>query len=98
MAIKKDIELENGIILSYHRIVSLNKITNQGNIIEVASYINEAQRKREIEYYKSTDENKTMNVFINTQYINKEYNANETIEDCYEYLKTTHEFFGAQNE
>ena len=38
MALKKEIELENGIIVNYHRIVSINKITNDCNIIEVASY------------------------------------------------------------
>lgn len=97
MALQKQIELENGIIVNYHRIVSLNKITNQINIIEVASYINEAQREKEKEYYESTEENKTMDIFINTQYINKEYNEKETIEDCYEYLKTLHEFYGAKD-
>ena len=49
MALKNEIELENGIILNYHRIVSINKITNNSIIIEVASYINERKRQEEIE-------------------------------------------------
>lgn len=92
MAIKKEIELENGIIVNYHRIVSINKITNDCNIIEVASYTSENQREKEKEYYRSIDEDKQMNVFIETDYIQKEYLENETIEECYEYLKTLDKF------
>lgn len=92
MAIKKEIELENGIIVNYHRIVSINKITNSCNIIEVASYTSENQREKEKEYYRSIDEDKQMNVFIETDYIQKEYLENETIEECYEYLKTLDKF------
>lgn len=92
MALKKEIELENGIIVNYHRIVSINKITNSCNIIEVASYTSENQREKEKEYYRSIDEDKQMNVFIETDYIQKEYLENETIEECYEYLKTLDKF------
>lgn len=92
MAIKKEIELENGIIVNYHRIVSINKITNDCNIIEVASYTSEKQRDKEKEYCRSTDENKQMNVFIETEYIQKDYSEIETIEECYEYLKTLDKF------
>ena len=79
MAIKKEIELDNGVIVKYHRIVSINKITNQSNIIEIASYTTEEKRKEEIEYYKNNNLDKKMNVFIDTKYINKDYNENETI-------------------
>lgn len=92
MALNKRIELNNGIILNYHRIVSINKITNNSNIIEVASYISEKQREKEKEYYNNTDESKNFDIFIYTTYINKEYSENETIEDCYKYLKTLDEF------
>lgn len=97
MAIKKEIELENGIIVNYHRIVSINKITNSCNIIEVASYTSENQREKEIEYYKSEDEDKTMNVFIDTTYVNMEYNENITIEEIYKYLKTLDKFKDAED-
>nr|DAF28791.1 MAG TPA: hypothetical protein [Caudoviricetes sp.]DAK90475.1 MAG TPA: hypothetical protein [Caudoviricetes sp.] len=97
MAIKKEIELENGIIVNYHRIVSINKITNDCNIIEVASYTSEKQRDKEKEYYRSTDENKQMNVFIETEYIRKDYSESEKIEECYEYLKTLDKFKDAEN-
>ena len=97
MALKKEIELENGIILNYHRIVSINKITNDCNIIEVASYTSENQRDKEKEYYRSTEENKQMNVFIETEYIRKDYSESEKIEECYEYLKTLDKFKDAKD-
>ena len=92
MALLKEIELESGIVVTYHRIVSINKITNNSNIVEVASYISKAKREEEKEYYESKDENKKMNVFIDTTYIEKDYKEDETIQDVYDYLKTTEKF------
>ena len=100
MALKKQIELENGVNVSYHRIVSINKITNNCNIIEIASYINEQKRKDEKEALligQETGNTVPMNIFIYTEYISKEYNETETIEDTYEYLKTTDRFKDAEN-
>lgn len=88
MALQKEIILNNGIILQYHRIVSINKITNNTTIIEIGSYINKEQREKELEYYNSKDMNKTMNVYIFTNYIEKEYNEKDTIDEIYKYLKT----------
>ncbi len=97
MALKKEIILDNGIKVSYHRIVSLNKITNKANIIEIASYVSEAKREEEKAYYASQEPNKTMNVAINTEYINKEYNENETITEAYDYLKTLEMYNNAED-
>ena len=87
MALKKQIELENGVTVNYHRIVSINKITNNSIIVEVASYTSEAKRQEEIEKL-----GQPMNIFIETTYLNKEYNETDTIKDLYEYLKTTEKF------
>ena len=87
MALSKAIELENGIVTNYHRIVSLNKITNVSNIIEIASYTDKEKRIEEI-----NDKTHTINIYINTDYINKDYNELETISDCYNFLKTTEKF------
>ena len=97
MALNKEIELDNGIKLSYHRIVSINKFTNNMTSIEVGSYISEEKRQEEIEYYNSTEENKQMNVFIHTTYITKEYDEEETIKDLYDYLKTIEIFADAED-
>ncbi len=97
MALKKQIELENGIITDYHRIVSLNSIVNSQNIIEVASYIDENKRNDEKEYYELDNENKAMNVFINTEYYNTDYDEEMNIKTAYNYLKTLDEFKDAED-
>lgn len=94
MALKKKIELENGIILNYHRINTITKVTNAQTIIEVASYT--SKEKREIEKEALTN-GTSFDVFINGIYINKEYNETDTIKDLYEYLKTTEEFKDAED-
>lgn len=94
MALIKEIELDNGVVVRYHRIVSINKITNNCNLIEVASYTTEDKRKEEIE---KIDNGEAMNIFINTNYINAPYNEDQTIKQCYNYLKTTDMFKGAIN-
>lgn len=100
MALKKQIELENGIILNYHRIVSISKITNNMTTVEVASYISETQRQKEQEALiqsQEIGEAIAISVFINTVYVNKEYIEDETIKDLYEFLKTTEMFKDAEN-
>lgn len=97
MALLKKIETSNGIILNYHRIVSIGKITNKTSIIEVASYIDESKRQQEVAYDNSTDPNKRLNVYIHTTYINKEYNETENIQDIYAYLKTLDMFKDAED-
>ena len=103
MALMKEIELDNGVVLKYHRISSINKITNRFNIIEVNSYINNKQREIEINYNNlgkkifsgesyTADEmiqyNKGIDVVIETDLIQLPYNADVKIEEAYSYLKT----------
>lgn len=100
MALNKKIELENGIILNYHRIASINKITNNTTVIEVASYINEVQRQKEVDALKEgleKGEAVPMNVFINTTFFTKEYVEDETIKNLYDFLKTTEMFENAED-
>ena len=112
MALKKEIELDNGVIVNYHRIVSLNKITNISNIVEIASYSSENKREEEAEYQRvqkkkyNNEEltkqeqellDKGINVFVNTEFIQKEYNEKENIKDAYEYLKTLEKYEKAEN-
>ena len=112
MAILKEIEKENDIILNYHRITSLNKITNQNNTIEINSYINENQREKEMKYQnlqrKSANEEeltqeeqtqleKGINVLVEAEYIQIPYDENMTIENAYEYLKTTNKYSQAKD-
>lgn len=107
MALQKEIELDNAIILNYHRITSLNKITNISNNIEVNSYISESQREKEKSYQevqrKSANEEelteeekelleKGINVLVQADFINIPYDENMSIESAYEYLKTTEKY------
>ncbi|MBR3938488.1 MAG: hypothetical protein IKJ67_00745 [Bacteroidales bacterium] len=94
MALKKNIVLDNGVVTNYHRIVSINKVTNNSNIIEVASYTSEEKRQEE---KNAIADGTAMNVFVDTTYISKEYSENETIQDVYDYLKTTDKFKDAED-
>lgn len=84
MALLKEIELENGVKISYHRITSVNTITNSNYIIEISSYTSEAKRDEE----KNTEKGKEINVFIHTKFINKEYDKNLNVESAYTYIKS----------
>lgn len=115
MALKKEIELENGIVLNYHRIASFNKITNVANNVEISSYTNEKQRAKEKEYQQVQTKNLNLkeneqltkeeqdilnngiDVYVNSTYYQLPYDENQTIEDVYNYLKTTDKFKGAED-
>ena len=103
MAIEKEIELENGIVLNYHRISSLNKITNMSNNLEINSYLNDNQREKERHYQdlqkrsanneilseeEQEELEKGINVLVEAEFISIPYDEEMTIEDAYEYLKT----------
>lgn len=94
MALNKEIVLENGITVNYHRIVSVNNITNHVSVIEIASYTSEAKRKEE---QTALANNQPMNVFISTEYLNKEYTPTLNVDTAYAYLKTLDKFSGAED-
>ena len=111
MALLKIINTENGLPLSYHRVVSVNNITNISTIIEVASYFNEQQREIEHNYQlvqmKSQNEeeltseeqellNNGINIYIDTNYYSLPYDENMNVEHAYDYLKTLDEYKNAQ--
>lgn len=91
MAIIKSITLENGINVNYHRVVSVNNITNRSSIIEIASYTSKSKRAEEKEALQS---NQSMSVFIHSEYLNTTYNPNLNVNSAYTYLKTLEKFTG----
>jgi len=112
MALQKSIEKENGVILNYHRIVALNKVTNMSNIIEVNSYISETQREKEQIYQALQLRNangeeltkeereqleKGINVLVEAEYISMPYDPDMTIEQAYDYLKTLDKYKKSKN-
>ncbi len=100
MALSKKIELNSGIVTNYHRIISMNVITNQQNIIEVASYTSKEKREVEktaLEQSQEKGEAVPFDVFINATCITCPYDQNMTIETSYDYLKTLPEFEDAKD-
>lgn len=95
MALIKSITLDNGITVNYHRIVSVNNITNHSSIIEVASYTSKEKRQEE---KAALENNESMNVFINTEYLNTPYNLNLNVNSAYEYLKDLEKFENSEDD
>lgn len=89
MALYKEITLGNGITVNYHRVVSVNIITNVQNIIEVASYTSKEKREEEKTAIETGSES---NVFIETAYLNADYDQTMSIVSAYDYLKTLPEY------
>jgi heterodisulfide reductase subunit C len=97
MALSKEIELPSGIIVNYHRVVSLNVVTNVQNIIEVASYTSKKKRQEEIDALKAA-QNKVegaqeTNIYIETTYVACEYDQEMDIVKAYNWLKTSDDSF-----
>jgi hypothetical protein len=101
MALSKKIEKDNGVITNYHRIVSINEIVNEQTLIEVASYTSEEKRQEEIQALETSrngGEYPQTDIYIDTEYLAKEYNEKDgNIEDAYNYLKTLDKFKGAKD-
>lgn len=95
MALLKEIELENGIILNYHRIVTITKVTNHSTILEIAGYPSKKKREQEIQQLANDEE---VTVYIDTTFMSVDYDEKSTIKDWYTYLKTTDKYSGAEDD
>ena len=95
MALLKQIELDSGIILNYHRLVAITKVTNHSTILEIAGYTNKTKREQEVEQLKNSEE---VTVYIDTTFMSANYNEEATIKDWYAYLKTTDKYAGAEDD
>lgn len=89
MGLYKEIEKQNGVITKYHRIVSMNIITNIQNLIEVASYTSKEKREQEAIAIRDGIEH---DVYIDTIYLSAPYEQDMTIERAYDWLKTNEMF------
>ena len=89
MALFKELSLANGVTVRYHRIVSLNCITNVCNLIEVASYTGQNKRDEEKTALAAGE---PMNVFIDTTVYAASYKQDMTITDAYAFLKALSRF------
>ena len=94
MALQKAIELDNGVIVNYHRIYAIEKRTNVAVWINIHSYINKTKRDEEKE---AEDRGEQIFPFKNCFMIEAPYDENKEIEDYYTYLKTLEMFSGAED-
>lgn len=94
MALLKEIELDNGVVLNYHRVVSINKITNHAVILEIAGYTSKAKREQEIQRLANRE---SITAYIHTSFMSVDYDETSTIKDWYTYLKTTEKYSGAED-
>ena len=95
MALLKSIELDSGIVLSYHRIVTITKITNHSTVLEIASYTSKAKREQEVQQFQNGEE---ITVYVDTTFMSVDYDEDTTIKDWYVYLKTTDKYSGAEDD
>jgi hypothetical protein len=95
MALLKKIELDNGVVLNYHRIVSITKVTNHATVIEVAGYT--SKEKRDLEIQQLAD-GAMVTAYIDTNFMSVDYDEETTIKDWYTYLKTTEKYSGAEDD
>lgn len=101
MAIKKQITLDNGITIEYHRIAMLTTEVNQRCTILVHSYLSETGRQVEKDYaaglYKDVDFGMMKWPYVKAVYLNPDYDENMTITKAYEWLKTQPGYEGAED-
>lgn len=98
MALNKSIIQQDGVETTYHRIVKLNIMVNQLNIVEVASYLNYDGRIRQINFDVEQSEGNEPNYappYIATTFYQLPYNEAMTIPDAYAELKKLPVFEGA---
>ena len=95
MALLKEIELDSGVVLNYHRIVTITKVTNHATILEIAGYTSKIKREQEIQQLTNGEE---ITVYTDTSFMSVDYDEKTTIKDWYAYLKTTDKYSGAEDD
>ncbi len=91
MALKKEIILENGIILNYHRIAEIQNEVNGKTKLLIYSYLNKDQRDRE------KQEKSIAQIYRVGSLEKLNYNDKLTITQAYEYLKTIDKYKDAED-
>ncbi len=88
MALSKSLTLENGLEVSYHRVVSVGCVTNVQSAVEVASCPSREARAREKD---------GGGCYVWTTWHVLPYTPGMSVVDAYEYLKTLPEYEGAED-
>ena len=96
MALYKEVELENGIKLTYHRIRNINIETNVANWVEITSYIDKDARLKEIASYADNN-GFQWNGYTGTSMVEMPYDQTMTVDSCYADLKRMEKFSGCKD-
>lgn len=101
MGLSKEIRMPNGVVLGYHRIVTLTQHVNVATIFEVQSYLNEAERIREQEAYAANEQAgeaiAEIDVYVDVNFFHLDYDPEMTVAKAYAYLKTLGDYEGAED-
>lgn len=84
MAILKEIELESGVTVRYHRVSSVDISTNMCDFIRLTGYTSKAKREEELAAMQSGEQH---NVFMDTRMFAAPYGSCPTIARAYEWVK-----------
>lgn len=90
MALSKAIRQSDGVTTSYHRVLFVQLHTNHHNSIAVVSYVDDSARIDEQNAVIDLPYQKSVTYEI-------PYDETMTVKTAYEYLKTLHEFEGAED-
>lgn len=98
MALKKAIELDNGVVVNYHRISNISTLVNKMIMITIVSYVNSDKRDEETAE-KPPEESylHDVNNVITTMSEEKEYEEGFDVVKAYEYLKSLDKFKDAED-
>lgn len=92
MALNKKIGLGNGVVINYHRVVSVNIITNVQNVVEVSGYTSRTKRSEERAAIEACA---LMDIYIDTRILSAPYDPAMTVDTAYAWLKMLPEYEGA---
>lgn len=90
MALSKDITLENGIVVNYHRIVALHSQVNHGTSLEIFHYTSEEWRDLE-------RQGTSKNTNVSSEIIIVPYDPTMSVVTAYDYLKTLDKYANADD-
>ena len=95
MALSKPIKQNNGIVLSYHRIVDIRNVVNDKTYLDVVSYVDNEERIKEQNQPKYSPNR--VEIYKVSAIFDLPYNDTLTIEEAYEHLKTLEVFEGSED-
>lgn len=95
MALSKPIKQNNGIVLSYHRIVDIRNVVNDKTYLDVVSYVDNEERIKEQNQPKYSPNR--AEIYKVSAIFALPYNDTLTIEEAYEHLKTLEVFEGSED-